>query len=66
MLQDPQKRELHMKFCSYNAAFAFTSTRVQSVGFELGPGIHTYWVQGAFYHMIGGIKPEEGQILQFL
>lgn len=62
MLQDPQKRELRTKLHSYNAAFAFTSTRVQSVGFELSPGIHTYWVQGAFYHMIGGMEPKEGQI----
>jgi hypothetical protein len=66
MLQDPQKRELHTKLRSYNVAFAFTSTRVQSVGFELGPGIHTYRVQGAFYHMIGGMEPEEGQIPRFL
>jgi hypothetical protein len=58
MLQDPQKRELRMKLRSYNVAFAFTSTRVQSVGFELGPGIHTYRVQGAFYHMIGGMESE--------
>ncbi len=47
-----------MKLRSYNVAFAFTSTRVQSVGFELGPGIHTYRVQGAFYHMIGGMESE--------
>jgi len=66
MLQDPQKKELHMKFHSYNAAFAFTSTRVQSVGFELGPGINTYRVQGAFSHMIGSMEPEEGQIPRFL
>ncbi len=63
MLQDPQNRELRTKLRSYNVAFAFTSTRVQSVGFELGPLIHTYRVQGAFYHMIGG---EEGQIPRFL
>jgi len=66
MLQDPQKKELRTKLHSYNAAFAFTSTRVQSVGFELGPGIHTYRVQGAFYHMIGSMEPEEGQIPRFL
>jgi len=66
MLQDPQKRELRTKLRSYNAAFVFTSTRVQSVGFELGLGIHTYRVQGAFYHMIGGMEPEKGQILRFL
>jgi len=62
MLQDPQKKELRTKLRSYNAAFAFTSTQVQSVGFELGPGIHTYRVQGAFYHMIGNMELEEGQI----
>jgi len=62
MLQDPQKKELRTKLRSYNAAFAFTSTRMQTVGFELGPGIHTYRVQGAFYHMIGSMEPEEGQI----
>jgi len=44
MLQDPQKRELRTKLRSYNAAFVFISTQVQSVGFELGPGIHTYQV----------------------
>jgi hypothetical protein len=66
MLQDPQKKELRTKLRSYNAAFAFTSTRVQSVRFELGPGIHTYRVQGAFYHMIGSMEPEEGQIPRFL
>jgi hypothetical protein len=66
MFQDPQKRELRTKLRSCNVAFAFTSTRVQSVGFELGLGIHTYRVQGAFYHMIGGMEPKEGQILQFL
>jgi hypothetical protein len=66
MLQDPQKRELRTKLRSYNAAFAFTSTWVQSVGFELGPGIHTYRVQGAFYHMIGDMEPEKGQIPRFL
>jgi hypothetical protein len=66
MLQDPQKRELCTKLCSYNAEFAFTSTRVQSVGFELGPGIHTYRVQGAFYHMIGDMELEEGKISRFL
>jgi len=66
MLQDPQKRELRTKLRSYNAAFAFTSTRVQSVGFELGLGIHIYRVQGAFYHMIGGMELEEGQIPRFL
>jgi hypothetical protein len=62
MLQDPQKRELRTKLHSYNVAFAFISTQVQSVEFELGPRIHTYRVQGAFYHMIGGMEPEEGQI----
>jgi hypothetical protein len=39
---------------------------VQSVGFELGPGIHTYRVQGAFYHMIGDMELEEGKISRFL
>ncbi len=66
MLQDPQKRELRTKFCYYNAAFAFTSTWVQSVGFELCPRIRTYWVQGAFYDRIGGMEPEEGKIPRFL
>jgi hypothetical protein len=66
MLQDPQKKELRTKLRSYNAAFAFTSTRVQSVGFELGPRIHTYRVQGAFYHMIGSMELEEGQFPRFL
>ncbi len=46
MLQDRQNAELRKHFRLYNAAFAFMSTRVQSVGFELGPGVHTYKVQG--------------------
>ncbi len=60
MLQDRQNAELRKHLRSYNAAFAFTSTRVQSVGFELGPGVHTYKVQGGFYHLIGGMEPAEG------
>jgi hypothetical protein len=51
---------------SYNAAFAFTSTRIQSVGFELGPGVHTYRVHSGYYHMIGGMEPKDGQIPRFL
>jgi hypothetical protein len=42
------------------------STKVQSVGFELGPGMHTYKVQGRFYHLIGGMEPPEGQLPRFL
>jgi hypothetical protein len=60
MLQDRQNVELHKHFRSYNATFAFTSTRVESVGFELAPGIHTYKVQGGFYHLIGGMEPVKG------
>ncbi len=66
MLQDRQNVELRKHIRLYNAAFAFTSTRVQSVGFELGPGVHTYKVQGGFYHLIGGMEPMEGQLPRFL
>ncbi len=60
MLQDQQNAELHKHLCSYNVAFAFMSTRVQSVGFELGLGVHTYKMQGGFYHLIGGMEPTKG------
>jgi hypothetical protein len=66
MLRDVRNGELRKNIRSYNAAFAFTSTRVQSVGFELGPGVHTYRVHGGYYHMIGGMEPEDGQIPRFL
>jgi hypothetical protein len=36
------------------------------VGFELRPGVHTYKVQGGFYHLIGGMEPAEGQLPRFL
>jgi hypothetical protein len=36
------------------------------VGFELGLGVHTYKVQGGFYHLIGGMEPAEGQLPRFL
>jgi hypothetical protein len=36
------------------------------VGFELGQGVHTYKVQGGFYHLIGGMEPVEGQLPRFL
>ncbi|CAK9871060.1 unnamed protein product [Sphagnum jensenii] len=38
MLRDVQNGELRKNIRLYNVAFAFTSTRVQSVSFELGPG----------------------------
>jgi len=66
MLQDRQNAELRKHLRLYNAAFAFTSTRVQSVGFKLGPGVHTYKVQGGFYHLIGGMEPTERQLPRFL
>jgi hypothetical protein len=66
MLQDQQNAELHKHLRSYNVAFTFTSTRVQSVGFEFGPGMHTYKVQGGFYHLIGGMELAEGQLPRFL
>jgi len=66
MLRDVRNGELCKNIRSYNAAFAFTSTRVQSVGFELGPGVHTYRVHGGYYHMIGGMESEDGQIPRFL
>jgi len=66
MLQDRQNAELRKHFRLYNATFAFTSTRVQSVGFELGPRMHTYKVQGRFYHLIGGMEPTKGQLPRFL
>jgi len=66
MLQDQQNAELHKHLRLYNVAFAFTSTRVQSVGFELGPKVHTYKMQRGFYHLIGGMGPAEGQLPCFL
>jgi hypothetical protein len=66
MLQDRQNAELHKHLPSYNATFAFMSTRVQSVGFELGPKVHTYKVQRGFYHMIGGMENVEMQLPRFL
>jgi hypothetical protein len=66
MLQDRQNAELCKHFRSYNAAFAFMSSRVQNVGFELGLGMHTYKVQGGFYHLIGGMEPVERQLPRFL
>jgi hypothetical protein len=59
MLQDRQNAELCKHLRLYNAAFAFTSTRVQSVGFEFRLGVHTYKVQGGLYHLIGGMEPTE-------
>jgi hypothetical protein len=35
------------------------------VGFELGPKVHTYKVQGGFYHLIGGMEPAERQLPRF-
>jgi len=35
------------------------------VGFELGPRVHTYKVQGGFYHLIGGMEPVERQLPHF-
>ncbi len=36
------------------------------MGFELEPGMHTYKVQGGFYHLIGGMELVEGQFPHFL
>jgi hypothetical protein len=36
------------------------------VGFKLGPGVHTYKVQGGFYHLIGGMELPKGQLPRFL
>jgi hypothetical protein len=66
MLQDRQNAELRKHFRSYNVAFAFTSTRVHSVGFKLGPRVHTFKVQGGFYHLIGGMEPVKRQLPRFL
>jgi hypothetical protein len=59
MLQDRQNAKLHKHLRSYNVTFAFMSTRVQNVGFELRPGVHTYKVQGRFYHLISGMELTE-------
>jgi hypothetical protein len=56
MLQDRQNAELCKHLCLYNAAFAFMSIWVQNMGFELGLGVHTYKVQGGFYHLISGME----------
>ncbi len=66
MLQDRQNVELHKHFHSYNVTFTFMSTRVQSVGFELELEMHTYKMQGGFYHLIGGMELAEGQLPHFL
>jgi hypothetical protein len=66
MLQDRQNAELRKHLHSYNAAFAFTSTRVQSVGFQLRLGVHIYKVQGGFYHLIGGMEPAKRKLPRFL
>jgi len=66
MLQDRQNAKLHKHLRSDNAAFAFMSTKVQSVGFEFEPGVHTYKVQGGFYHLIGGMELAEGKLPCFL
>jgi hypothetical protein len=66
MLQDRQNAELCKHLRSYNVAFAFTPIRVQSVGFEFEPGVHTYKVQRGFYHLIGGLELVEGQLPRFL
>lgn len=66
MQQDPRNMELRKNIQAYNAVFTFTSTWVHSIGFELGPGLHTYRVQGSYYHMIGGMEPEDGQVPHFL
>ncbi len=66
MLQNQQNVELRKHFRSYNVAFTFMSTRVQNVSFEHGPKVHTYKMQGGFYHLIGGMEPAEGQLPRFL
>jgi hypothetical protein len=66
MLQDEQNAELRKHLHSYNATFTFMSIRVQSVGFELKPRVHTYKVQRGFYHLISGMEPTEGQLARFL
>jgi hypothetical protein len=66
MSQDRQNAKLRKHLHLYNAAFTFMSTRVQSVGFKLGLGVHTYKVQGGFYHLISGMEPVEGQLPGFL
>jgi len=66
MFQDRQNAKLRKHLRLYNVAFAFTSTRVQNVSFKLGPGVHTYKMQGGFYHLIGGMEPTEEQLPRFL
>ena len=39
---------------------------MRSVRFDLGPGVYTFKVQGAFYHLIGGIEPAAGPPARFL
>jgi hypothetical protein len=62
MLQDRENVEFLKHLCSYSVAFAFTSTRVQNVGFKLGSEVHIYKVQGGFYHLIGGMELVERQL----
>jgi hypothetical protein len=61
MLQDRQNAELRKHLHSYNVALAFMSIGVQSVGFKLRPGMHTYKLQGGFYHLIGSMESAERQ-----
>ena len=44
ILSGPENRLFRKNIRSYNAEFAFTSTAVKSVGFELGSGVYTYKV----------------------
>ncbi len=39
-------------------------SRVWALSFN--PKVHTYKVQGGFYHLIGGMEPTEGQLPYFL
>lgn len=61
-----QNIEFKKKFYSYNSTFDFTLIHLQSNGFELGQGVHTYKIQKKFYHMIRQIKPNTSVPPKFL
>ena len=66
--QTNEGRHYRQNIRAYNNAFAFTSMGVHvderiNIG---GRGIYTFRAQGALYHNIGGLLPNEGNRLRFL
>ncbi|XP_068340932.1 uncharacterized protein [Pyrus communis] len=66
--QTNEGRHFRQNIRAYNHAFAFTSMGVHvderiNIG---GRGIYTFRAQGALYHKIGGLLPNEGNRPRFL